>query len=60
MTQSIPEGCNVPIPHYVVKDATAFLDFLVNAFDAEKLHTMSGPDGKGVMHGAARRGSAAA
>lgn len=56
MAQAIPEGCNVPIPHYVVKDANAFLDFLVAAFGAEKMHTMPGPDGKGVMHGAARLG----
>lgn len=56
MAQAIPEGCNVPIPHYVVKDANAFLDFLVTAFGAEKLHTMPGPDGEGVMHGAARIG----
>lgn len=56
MAQAIPEGCNVPIPHYVVKDANAFLDFLVKAFGAERQHTMPGPDGKGVMHGAAKLG----
>lgn len=56
MAQAIPDGCNVPIPHYVVKDADAFLDFLVTAFGAEKQHTMHGPDGKTVMHAAAKLG----
>jgi uncharacterized glyoxalase superfamily protein PhnB len=57
MAQAIPEGGNVPIPHYVVKDARAFLDFLGKAFGAETLHIMPGPDGNGVMHAAARIGS---
>jgi PhnB protein len=56
MAQAIPEGMNVPIPHFAVKDANAFLKFLGDAFGAATLHTMPSPDGKTIMHASAKLG----
>jgi uncharacterized glyoxalase superfamily protein PhnB len=52
----IPEGLHSLTPQLVVKDATKLVDFLKSAFGASVMHVMPGPDGKGVMHGAARVG----
>lgn len=50
-THHIPQGLPAAIPQLVVKDGHALIDFAKRAFGAEKMHTMPGPDGKGIMHG---------
>jgi PhnB protein len=52
----IPEGFHSITPQLVVKDAMRLLDFLKSAFGATVMHVMNGPDGKSVMHAAARVG----
>jgi PhnB protein len=47
----IPQGLPAVIAQIVVKDAAALIDFAVRTFDAQRGHTMPGPDGKGIMHG---------
>jgi uncharacterized glyoxalase superfamily protein PhnB len=54
--QPIPEGFRTVTPQIVVKDAMRLLDFLKTAFGASVMHVMNGPDGKSVMHAAARIG----
>lgn len=54
----IPEGLPAVVPQLVVKDAHALVDFATKAFGAELGHFMPGPEGKGVMHGMFRIGSA--
>ena len=39
------------IPHLIVSNGLAALDFYAAAFGVEKGHTMMAPDGKRVMHG---------
>jgi PhnB protein len=55
-TRPIPEGFRTLTPQLVVKDAMRLLAFLEKAFGATVLHVMNGPDGKSVMHAAARVG----
>jgi uncharacterized glyoxalase superfamily protein PhnB len=52
----IPEGFRSVTPQLVVEDARPVIDFLRAALDAEVLHEMPGPNGKGVMHAAVRIG----
>ena len=40
------------IPHMVVRDCKAMLDFLTDAFDAKIDNTMLAPDGTRIMHAA--------
>ena len=54
--QPIPEGLRTVTPQIVVADGKRTLEFLGKAFGAETLHSMPGPDGKGVMHAAVRLG----
>lgn len=45
----VPEGYRTVTPHLVIKDAAAAIDFYRQAFGAEEIVRMPGPDGK-VMH----------
>ena len=55
-TQSRPEGFHTVNPYLVVKGATQLLDFLENAFGAEKVgERFKGSDGL-IMHAAVRIG----
>lgn len=49
MTQSIPPGRSGIIPHLVLNDASAALDFYKKAFGAVEVCRMPGPDGR-LMH----------
>lgn len=57
MTRGIPEGFHSVTPLAVFKDAGKAIDFYKNAFGAEVLFTMPGPDGKGIMHAELRIGN---
>jgi PhnB protein len=41
-----PKGYTSAAPYLIVADAKATIDFLVQAFAAERLRTIAGPDGK--------------
>jgi uncharacterized glyoxalase superfamily protein PhnB len=45
----IPDGYNTVTPYLVVPDGAAMIDFMKNAFGAEEIFRMPGPDGS-VMH----------
>lgn len=47
--KAIPDGCHTVTPHLVVKGGAAALDFYRQAFGAEELGRMPGPDGR-LMH----------
>jgi PhnB protein len=57
MSQPIPPGMEGLIPHLVCDPCAAAIDFYKQAFGAEELHRMPGPDGKRLMHAAIRLGS---
>jgi uncharacterized glyoxalase superfamily protein PhnB len=57
MSQPIPPGMEGLIPHLVCDTCAAAIDFYKQAFGAEELHRMPGPDGKRLMHAAIRLGS---
>jgi PhnB protein len=46
----IPEGCHTLIPHLIVKNAGGAIEFYKQAFGAEELFRMPGPDGKTIVH----------
>lgn len=46
----IPEGFHTLTPHLICRDANRALEFYKQAFGAEELARMPGPDGKTVMH----------
>lgn len=50
MAQPIPQGFNSITPIFVFKDCLKAIDFYKQAFGAQELFVMPGPDGKGVMH----------
>ena len=45
----IPEGYTTITPYFLIKDADAFIDFLVRAFDAKEMYRSNGPDGS-ILH----------
>src|SRR5437868_5028892 len=51
----IPEGYRTVTPYLTVRGASALLDFVKRAFDAQELAVMKGPDGS-VRHAEARIG----
>jgi len=55
-TKSIPDGFHTITPQLVVAGAQKFIAFAKEAFGAEHLHSMPGPDGKTIMHAALRLG----
>jgi uncharacterized glyoxalase superfamily protein PhnB len=56
MAKPIPEGCEGLIPHLVVNDGAAAIDFYKKALGAEELFRMPAPDGKKLMHAEIRVG----
>ena len=46
----IPSGFHTLTPHLVIKGASKAIEFYKNAFGAEELCRMPGPDGKSIMH----------
>jgi uncharacterized glyoxalase superfamily protein PhnB len=57
MTNPIPEGFHSLTPIFVFKDARKAIEFYKQAFGAEELFAMPGPDGKSVMHAELRIGN---
>lgn len=53
----IPEGFQSVTPHLVIKNAGEAINFYKNAFGAEEICRMPGPDGKSVMHAELKIGS---
>ncbi len=51
----IPDGFHSLTPHLVVQNADQAIAFYKQAFGAEELYRMPGPDGK-VMHAEAKTG----
>jgi len=50
MTKPIPEGFTSVTPFFVFKDCRKAIDFYKQAFGAQELFAMPGPQGRGVMH----------
>jgi PhnB protein len=50
MLQPIPEGFSSVTPVFIFKDSRRAIDFYKQAFGAQELFVMPGPDGNGVMH----------
>ena len=50
MTKPIPEGFRSVTPVFTFQDCRKAIDFYKNAFGAQELFVMPGPEGKGVMH----------
>jgi PhnB protein len=46
----IPEGFHTLTPYLYLSDAGAAIEFYKNAFGAQEIVRLPGPDGKGVMH----------
>jgi PhnB protein len=57
--QAIPDGLRAVTPQLVTRDATKLVEFCAQAFGAQLVHAMPGPDGKGIMHGFLRLGDCA-
>ncbi len=53
----IPEGFNTVSAHLVVRDGAKAIEFYQQAFGAEEICRMPGPDGQGVMHAEVRIGN---
>lgn len=53
--QPIPQGYHAVTPYLIVADASALIDFLKAAFDAEEVCRVARPDG-GLMHAQVRLG----
>lgn len=56
MAKAIPDGYHSVTPYIYVKGAVKALEFYKNAFGAEELFRMPGPDGQSVMHAEMRVG----
>jgi PhnB protein len=54
----VPEGCEGIIPHLVVRDGAAAIDFYKRAFGAEEVARMPSPDGR-ILHAHLRIGGTA-
>jgi PhnB protein len=48
--KAVPEGYHTLTPHLVVKGATQAIEFYKNAFGAEEIIRLPGPDGQSIMH----------
>lgn len=57
MTSPIPAGAEGVLPHLVVSDCSAAIEFYKKAFDAEEVCRMPLPDGSKIMHAEVRIGS---
>ena len=49
-TKPIPEGWQTIVPHVVVRDAAAAIDFYKAALGAVELFRMTAPDGQSIWH----------
>ena len=56
--QPIPDGAHTVTPYLVVEEAPRLIDFLKQAFGAQELARMAGPNG-GVMHAEVKIGNTA-
>jgi uncharacterized glyoxalase superfamily protein PhnB len=56
MTKAIPDGYQSVTPIFVFKDTLKAIDFYKNAFGAQEMYAMPGPDGKRIMHAQVRIG----
>ena len=56
-TKPIPEGFNSVTPHLVVKGAAEAIEFYKNAFGAEEMVRLPGPDGNSIMHASLKIGN---
>lgn len=52
----VPEGMHTVTPHLVIRGAAQAIEFYKQAFGAEELMCMTGPDGKSVTHAELRIG----
>jgi PhnB protein len=50
MAKPIPDGFTSVTPVFTFKDCRKAIEFYKQAFGAQELFAMPGPDGKGVMH----------
>ncbi|KAA0215611.1 MAG: VOC family protein [Leptolyngbya sp. PLA3] len=57
MAQAIPSGCEGFIPHLVLSDASAAIEFYKKAFGAEEISRMPAPDGRKLWHAEMRIGT---
>ena len=48
--EAIPDGYHTVTPYLTVRGADQAITFYKNAFGAEELMRMPGPDGKSIMH----------
>jgi PhnB protein len=48
--KAIPDGYHTVTPYLTVRGADLAITFYKNAFGAEELMRMPGPDGKSIMH----------
>ena len=55
----IPEGYHSVTPYLIIKGAARAIDFYKQAFGAEEVARVPGPDGKTVMHAAIKIGDSA-
>lgn len=46
----VPAGYHTLTPYLIVRDAARAIDFYKQAFGAQEIARMPGPDGKGIMH----------
>jgi PhnB protein len=46
----VPEGHHTITPHLVVKGASRAIEFYKQAFGAEEIRRLAGPDGKSIIH----------
>ena len=53
----IPDGFNSVTPHLVVKGAAEAIEFYKNAFGAEEMVRLPGPDGYSIMHASLKIGN---
>jgi PhnB protein len=55
-TKSIPAGHHTLTPHLIVNGVAKAIEFYKEAFNAEELLRLPGPDGKSIMHAALQVG----
>jgi PhnB protein len=55
-TKSIPAGYHTLTPHLVVAGAAKAIEFYKEAFNADELVRLAGPDGRSIMHAALQIG----
>lgn len=56
LAKPVPEGYHSVTPHLVVREAGKAIEFYKQAFGAEEMARMPGPDGRSIMHAELRIG----